>query len=69
MTFYEYLMKFRSPVENDDVTRLANLVFQDRSFPKQSQDYQEVSNYLETSSNFYFKLTIFDEIWRDYSKD
>ncbi|MFV0556313.1 MAG: YozE family protein [Lactovum sp.] len=69
MTFYEYLMRFRAASELDDVTRLANLVFQDRAFPKQSSDYQEVSNYLEMSSNFYFNLTIFDDIWREYSNE
>ena len=66
MTFYQYLMKFRAPAEQDDVTRLANLVFQDSTFPKQSKNYHEISSYLETSANFYFNLTIFDKIWQDY---
>ena len=34
MTFYNYLMRHRAPVEKDDATRLANLVFQDPLFPK-----------------------------------
>ncbi len=59
-------MKFRTPNEVDDKTRLANLVFQDSVFPKHSQDYDEVSSYLETSATFYFNLAIFDQIWQDY---
>ncbi|MDR0300580.1 MAG: YozE family protein [Streptococcaceae bacterium] len=66
MTFYQYLMRFRAPAETDDKTRLANLVFQDTTFPRQSHDYDEVSTYLETSANFYFNLSLFDQIWQDY---
>jgi uncharacterized protein YozE (UPF0346 family) len=59
-------MRYRAPQEKDDETRLANLVFHDSAFPRQSKDYHEVSNYLETSSLFYFNLSVFDRIWQDY---
>ncbi|AXN66289.1 hypothetical protein L3107_2101 [Lactococcus cremoris] len=54
MTFYNYLMRHRAPVEKDDATRLANLVFQDPLFPKQSKDFDEISTYLETEAPFLF---------------
>ncbi|MFC4651832.1 YozE family protein [Lactococcus nasutitermitis] len=66
MPFYTYLMKHRAPIEKDDVTRLANLAFGDSLFPKQSTDFDEISTYLETHATFYFNLTLFDDIWRDY---
>lgn len=65
-SFYQYLMTHRAPMETDDVTALANLVFDDPSFPKQSNDFEEISNYLETSASFSFNLGKFDQIWDDY---
>ncbi|RZI49162.1 YozE family protein [Lactococcus kimchii] len=64
--FYRFLMRHKSPVEIDDVTRLANLAFRDTLFPKQAVDFDEVSNYLETHAPFYFNLTLFDDIWQQY---
>jgi uncharacterized protein YozE (UPF0346 family) len=61
-------MRFRAPAEIDDATRLANLAFQDTLFPKQSSDYDEISTYLETHAPFYFNLSLFDAIWRDYEE-
>ena len=66
MTFYNYLMRHRAPVEKDDATRLANLVFQDSLFPKQSKDFNEISTYLVTQAPFYFNLSLFDDIWQAY---
>lgn len=69
MTFYQYLMRFRAPKETDDVTQLANLVFRDSMFPRQSHSFDEISNYLEREAPFYFKLTVFDDIWADYQEE
>ncbi|MDR2977297.1 MAG: YozE family protein [Streptococcaceae bacterium] len=66
MTFYQYLMKFRNPTETDDAARLANLVFKDSTFPRQSSDFDEISSYLETHAPFRFPLQLFDNIWQDY---
>lgn len=59
-------MRFRSPKEEDDITRLANLVFLDSAFPRQSVDFDEVSSYLETQAAFSFPLKFFDQIWEQY---
>ncbi|MCL2114140.1 YozE family protein [Lactococcus protaetiae] len=64
--FYTFLMRHKSPVEVDDITRLANLAFRDPLFPKQSKNFEEVSSYLETHAPFYFNLTLFDDIWQLY---
>jgi uncharacterized protein YozE (UPF0346 family) len=55
-------------VEQDDITRLANLAFKDTTFPRLSSDFHEISDYLETHAPFRFPLQLFDEIWRDYEK-
>ena len=66
MSFYTFLMKYRAQKEVDDSTKLANLVYEDSTFPKQSSDFDEISSYLETHANFAFNLSLFDEIWEQY---
>lgn len=66
MSFYTFLMKYRAYKEVDDITKLANLVYEDSTFPKQSSDFDEISSYLETYANFAFNLSLFDEIWEQY---
>ncbi|OFI49992.1 hypothetical protein BG261_10130 [Floricoccus tropicus] len=65
-SFYQYLMTKKAHKEVDDVTKLANLVFEDTAFPKHTSDFEEVSNYLETHADFTFNLSKFDEIWQEY---
>ena len=66
MSFYTFLMKFRAYKEVDDITKLANLVYEDTTFPKQSSDFDEISTYMEIHANFAFNLSTFDEIWEQY---
>ena len=42
--FYHYLMTERDPHKADDITLFANAVYLDDSFPKQSEDYHEISH-------------------------
>lgn len=58
MSFYTFLMKYRADKEVDDITKLANLVYEDSTFPKQSSDFDEISTYLETHANFAFNLSL-----------
>ena len=48
------------------MSRLANTITDDIAFPKQSEDFNEVSDYLEKSSLYGKMLTIFDDAWRQY---
>ena len=66
MSFYTFLLKFRAYKEVDDITKLANLVYEDTTFPKHASDFDEISTYLETHANFAFNLSSFDEIWEQY---
>ena len=66
MSFYTFLMKYSANKKIDDITKLANLVYEDSTFPKQSSDFDEISTYLETHANFAFNLSLFDEIWEQY---
>ena len=64
--FYLFLMKYRQPKEIDEITKFANHAYEDHSFPKQSDDYHEVSSYLELNGDYLDSMTIFDQLWDQY---
>ncbi|MBA9027691.1 uncharacterized protein YozE (UPF0346 family) [Peribacillus huizhouensis] len=64
--FYTYLMKYRQPKEVDEITKFANEAFNDHTFPKQSNNYDELSRYLEMNGHYLRSMAIFDEAWDEY---
>ncbi|SFH59824.1 YozE family protein [Pisciglobus halotolerans] len=67
-SFYHYLMTERDPHKKDAVTLFANDAYLDDSFPKQSENYQEISQYLELNGSYLSSMTIFDEAWERYQQ-
>ncbi|MFC6181960.1 YozE family protein [Lactiplantibacillus daowaiensis] len=65
-TFYQYLMTQRNPDSTESVAEFANNAFFDQAFPKQSQDFDEVSQYLELNAGYLPSMTIFDDAWQQY---
>lgn len=65
-TFYQHLMTYRGKRVPDDKSRLADWAFYDHDYPKHTNDYNEISNYLEWNSPFPNALVVFDEIWDMY---
>lgn len=65
-TFYQYMMTYRGRKKPSGQSRLADWMFSDHDFPKQSVDYDEISNYLEWNSPFPGALALFDELWDLY---
>jgi uncharacterized protein YozE (UPF0346 family) len=68
-SFYHYMMKYREEPPRDDISRLANHIFLDHSFPKKSDDYHEISNYLEMNGDYLKSMSIFDDAWELYTQD
>ncbi|MEC5422524.1 YozE family protein [Virgibacillus sp. C22-A2] len=66
-SFYHFLMTYRGKKTPDDNSRLADWAFFDHNFPKQSIDYDEISNYLEWNSPFSNALVTFDDLWDIYN--
>ncbi|MEC6747291.1 YozE family protein [Marinilactibacillus sp. GCM10026970] len=64
--FYHYLMTERDPKKKDAVTLFANHAENDGSFPKQSEDYDEISAYLELNGHYLPSMDVFDEAWGRY---
>ena len=65
-SFYQYLMTQRNPDSSEPIAQFANNAFFDQSFPKQSQNYQEISNYLELNAGYLPSMLIFDQAWECY---
>lgn len=67
-TFYHFLMKYRQPEAKDELTQFANDAYDDHSFPKDSVNYHEISNYLELNGQYLSSLTLFDYAWELYTE-
>ncbi len=59
-------MAQRNSKSNEPVAILADLAFEDTTFPKHTDDFEMVSRYLEDEANFSFNLGEFDSIWEEY---
>lgn len=66
LSFYQFLMTERNPNSTDEVAQFANNAALDQIFPKQSQDFNEISHYLEENARYLPEMTIFDEAWQRY---
>jgi uncharacterized protein YozE (UPF0346 family) len=67
-SFYHFLMKYRGD-RNREIAALANEVYMAHDFPKQSNNYNEISTYLELHSLSMDSLSLFDELWEIYQLD
>ncbi|HEL1586040.1 TPA: YozE family protein [Streptococcus suis] len=65
-SFYTWLMAQRNPKSDAPVAILADFAFEESDFPKQSDDFDVVSRFLEESASFSFSMSDFDRIWEDY---
>ncbi|MGX7014053.1 YozE family protein [Vagococcus silagei] len=65
-SFYHYMQTFRDSKLRTDETLLAEDIFKDLQFPKQSEDYEEVSYYLETNAYYISNMNLFDDLWEKY---
>ncbi|WP_025022060.1 YozE family protein [Ligilactobacillus hayakitensis] len=68
MSFYQYLMTERNPNSHDEIAKFANDAFYDQAFPKNSDDYDEISRYLELNAGYLHSMTIFDNSWANYQE-
>ncbi|MGR5942105.1 YozE family protein [Bacillus pacificus] len=66
-TFYHYMMKHRAALFSNEISNLAEAMYDDLSF-QQSEDYDEISSYLELSGML-ASMSIFDEAWELYIQD
>ncbi|TKC19582.1 YozE family protein [Robertmurraya kyonggiensis] len=65
-SFYHFLMKYRHPKPQNPINHFANSAYEDHSFPKNSEDYEELSNYLELNGQYLPSMIVFDDAWEIY---
>jgi uncharacterized protein YozE (UPF0346 family) len=51
---------------NDPVEAFAESVAKDIMFPKHSDDYHEITDYLELSVDYLDSMDLFDQLWDKY---
>ncbi|MCA1023230.1 YozE family protein [Halobacillus litoralis] len=67
-SFYHYMMRYRGNKKMDEEKQLAEWMFKDHSFPKQSVSYDEISRYLEWNAPFAGALSLFDRLYDEYEQ-
>ena len=65
-SFYHYLMTLKGPSHLDPEQIFATHASHDIQFPKHSEDYDELSDYLELNVDYLESMDIFDRIWEKY---
>ena len=65
-SFYRYLMTLRDPDSKSDIAQFANNAQHDITFPKQEQNYEKLSEYLELNASYLSSMSIFDDAYRMY---
>ncbi|MDZ5711939.1 YozE family protein [Jeotgalibacillus haloalkalitolerans] len=68
-TFYHYVLKYREPTPRDGKEKLANKIYEDGDFPRRSKNYNEISQYIETTEHYFSLAVIFDELWDEYQTE
>ena len=67
-SFYQFLMTERNPDSTDEIAQFANNAFYDQSSPKQADDYDSLSQYLELNGTYLPSMVIFDNAWTKYEE-
>ena len=65
-SFYRYLMTQRDADSTDEVAQFANNAQHDLTFPKQEQNYEKLSDYLELNASYLPSMSTFDRAYRMY---
>nr|WP_096154404.1 MULTISPECIES: YozE family protein [Bacillus] len=68
-SFYHYILKYRHALKKDEISEFANNVYDDHSFPKNSTNYNEISDYLEFNGHYLKSMSTFDIAWDLYELD
>ena len=68
-SFYHYLMKYRHPKPQDEISKFANDAYNDHSFPKNTDNYDEISSYLEMNGSYLVSMTVFDDALERYQQE
>ncbi|WP_342525605.1 YozE family protein [Chryseomicrobium sp. FSL W7-1435] len=66
VSFYQFVLRYRGGSHMDGKHRFADRVFSLHDFPKGTNDFYELSNYIEMQADEDMPASIFDELWEEY---
>lgn len=67
-SFYRYTLSFRGGDKDDEKSIFAEAMFKDLSFPKQENDFDQLSRYIEEKADDQLRSIIFDELYKLYEE-
>lgn len=67
-SFYQHVLTYRGGGKMDALSDFAEAMFLDHTFPKQSEDFDELSRYIEEAAHEEMTAVRFDELWVVYSE-
>lgn len=65
-SFYLFVLTYRGG--KDAKAKFAEAAFHDHSFPKQEEDFQTISRYIEEKADHELSAIVFDELWQIYEE-
>lgn len=68
-SFYHYLMTLRGHNPHDPVEAFADAASVDPMFPKHTEDYHELADYLELNVNYLPSMDLFDQVYEQYREN
>ncbi|HWI47163.1 MAG TPA: YozE family protein [Rummeliibacillus sp.] len=66
-SFYHFIVTFRGG-KNDSKANFGEAAFHDHGFPKQDEDFQTISRYIEEKADPEMSAVVFDELWQLYEE-
>ncbi|TRL29484.1 YozE family protein [Staphylococcus chromogenes] len=65
-SFYHFLVTVRG--RPNDEGAFAEMAYQDLDFPKHENDFNVLSEYIETEGNYTLSMSIFDGLFDEYKE-
>ena len=66
LNFYQFLRRYANPEDRSPKARLANIAVKDTGFPKHSDNFDEISKYMESHPDYGSLMVVFDDVWQSY---
>lgn len=67
-TFYHFALTYRGGAFGDLFSNFAEAMFLDHTFPKHSENFEELSRYIEEAADDDMSAIIFDDFWVIYAE-
>ncbi|BAS46125.1 hypothetical protein SSCHL_1345 [Staphylococcus schleiferi] len=65
-SFYQFALTVRG--RKDAQGTLAEMIFEDLSFPKYEKSFDVLSEYIETEGNYTLPMSVFDDLYEEYQE-